>query len=153
MALSSHRLLLISSALFVLTGCPEDDQDNRERLEEIADQVIEDPEDARADIEAACECWEAYGYMSQQGCVDLSLSVLTLNDRDCYLDALLIDPDASVEYFDCFQPFADSLTSCLNEAQQTCDPEAIAACSEQEAPECPDLPEEVETALGNCRIE
>jgi hypothetical protein len=122
-------------------------------LEEVVDAAVALSEEISGTFARTCDCWEEFGFMSEDQC-SMSIPVIdTSLDRDCVLDALSSDPEAAIANFVCERPYVQGLADCLSDALDACDIAAFEACSEEMEPDCPELPAEVDAAVEACTME
>lgn len=119
-------------------------------LEEIVDEAVELSKELSEALLTTCECWEGFGFESQEMC-DMTLMVEdSAFDRDCLLAALSMDPDAAIENFTCERPGLEELLTCVTAALDVCDAEAFTTCTEAPEADCAELPPEVDMAVDAC---
>ncbi|MBV1861891.1 MAG: hypothetical protein KUG77_25950 [Nannocystaceae bacterium] len=119
-------------------------------LEDVVDDAVALSEQASEVVAGTCDCWEAFGFGSQDTCESALEIEDTSFDRDCLLEALSMDPEAAIENFTCERPGLVELISCLTAALDSCDGAAFSACTEAPEPDCTDLPDEIDTAVEAC---
>lgn len=119
-------------------------------LEDIVDGAVELSEALSEVIGGTCDCWEGFGFASQEAC-EMAVEVEDLSfDRACLLDALSMDVDASIENFNCERPGLEELLTCITPALDACDIDTFSACTDVPEPDCAELPPEVDAAVDVC---
>lgn len=131
-----------------LAGCPEDD--DGPDPEALADGAISLAQESNATFSNACDCWEEWGFASEEMCMmAVGVSELMI-DRACLVDAISMDPEAVSANFECERASLEELIACNEAALDACDSDALQACSDMPEPECPALSAEVDAAIDAC---
>lgn len=150
MASNAIRIGLLPLVLLALaTGCDTEGGGNSE-LEDIVDGAVALSEEASEVLSGSCDCWEAFGFASQEEC-DTAVEVEDIAfDRDCLLEALSMDEDAAIENFTCERPALEDLITCITATLDVCDINAFTACTDAPEPDCTELPPAVDMAVEAC---
>lgn len=144
--LSGLLLVLVAPLALATMGCdlqePEIDDlvdDNQQRINQIA--LLH------------CDCWEDYGFDSQQDC--FSDKALLPARKRCEAEAYSRSTDASAEYLNCINPLLHERVACINQNLK-CEAKAtsIQLCEEDfetGRESCIQVSRAVERALVQCR--
>lgn len=127
-------------------GCSEDGVD----VEALADGAIASSDRIQDALNGTCDCFAEFGFADEAACMEAVGTVDITIDRQCTIDALKIDPEAASANFECERDNLDSLAECFETAIAECNQDSFVSCNEEEGVMCPEIPKEMDDALGEC---